>query len=162
MVTVEQGITLAAPGADCLDLIFADPIKKCCGVAHSGWKGTVLEIAKEVIKKMTELGSNTQDILVTLGPAVEGSCFVLNPEDAQKFKDISLSECLKYNEKDDNYHVDLFKANLKILERNGILPENIDARTATQCTVCNPDLYFSCIRDKTPFGNHFGFIGLHA
>ncbi|XP_029633131.1 purine nucleoside phosphorylase LACC1 [Octopus sinensis] len=162
MVTVEQGITLAAPGADCLDLIFADPIKKCCGVAHSGWKGTVSEIAKEVIKKMTELGSNTQDILVTLGPGVEGSCFVLGTKDAQKFKDISLSECLKYNEKDDNYHVDLFKANLKILERNGILPENIDSTTATYCTVCNPDLFFSCVRDKTPFGNQFGYIGLHA
>uniref|UniRef100_A0A670Y978 Laccase domain containing 1 n=1 Tax=Pseudonaja textilis TaxID=8673 RepID=A0A670Y978_PSETE len=36
IVTNQRGIVVAAPGADCIPLVFADPVKKVCGAAHSG------------------------------------------------------------------------------------------------------------------------------
>nr|XP_020827350.1 laccase domain-containing protein 1 isoform X3 [Phascolarctos cinereus] len=36
ITTNQRGATIAALGADCLPLVFADPVKKACGVAHSG------------------------------------------------------------------------------------------------------------------------------
>uniref|UniRef100_A0A8C5SH53 Laccase domain containing 1 n=1 Tax=Laticauda laticaudata TaxID=8630 RepID=A0A8C5SH53_LATLA len=36
IVTNQRGIIVAAPGADCIPLVFADPVKKVCGAAHSG------------------------------------------------------------------------------------------------------------------------------
>ncbi|XP_036610329.1 purine nucleoside phosphorylase LACC1 isoform X3 [Trichosurus vulpecula] len=35
ITTNQRGVTIAALGADCIPLIFADPVKKACAVAHS-------------------------------------------------------------------------------------------------------------------------------
>uniref|UniRef100_A0A8D0FT29 LACC1 protein n=1 Tax=Strix occidentalis caurina TaxID=311401 RepID=A0A8D0FT29_STROC len=36
IVTNQKGVTIAAPGADCIPVLFADPVRKACGAAHSG------------------------------------------------------------------------------------------------------------------------------
>ncbi|MEQ2212899.1 hypothetical protein XENOCAPTIV_006601, partial [Xenoophorus captivus] len=36
MVTNQRGVVLAAPGADCMPILFADPVKKVIGAAHAG------------------------------------------------------------------------------------------------------------------------------
>lgn len=36
ITTNQRGVTIAALGADCIPIVFADPVKKACGVAHSG------------------------------------------------------------------------------------------------------------------------------
>lgn len=36
IVTDQKGVTIAAPGADCIPVLFADPVRKACGAAHSG------------------------------------------------------------------------------------------------------------------------------
>lgn len=38
IVTNQQGVTITAPGADCIPVLFADPVKKACGAAHAGDK----------------------------------------------------------------------------------------------------------------------------
>lgn len=36
MVTNREGLVIAAPGADCMPLLFTDPVAKVIGVAHAG------------------------------------------------------------------------------------------------------------------------------
>lgn len=36
MVTNQTGLVLAAPGADCMPILFADPVLKVIGAAHAG------------------------------------------------------------------------------------------------------------------------------
>lgn len=36
MVTNQAGVVIAAPGADCMPLLFTDPVAKVIGVAHAG------------------------------------------------------------------------------------------------------------------------------
>lgn len=36
MVTDQVGVVLAAPGADCMPILFADPVLKVVGAAHAG------------------------------------------------------------------------------------------------------------------------------
>lgn len=36
MVTDRTGVVLAAPGADCMPILFADPASKVIAVAHAG------------------------------------------------------------------------------------------------------------------------------
>lgn len=36
MVTNQTGLVLAAPGADCMPILFADPVAKVIAVAHAG------------------------------------------------------------------------------------------------------------------------------
>uniref|UniRef100_G3TVB1 Laccase domain containing 1 n=1 Tax=Loxodonta africana TaxID=9785 RepID=G3TVB1_LOXAF len=35
ITTNQRGVTIAALGADCIPMVFADPVKKACGVAHA-------------------------------------------------------------------------------------------------------------------------------
>ncbi|XP_044304238.1 purine nucleoside phosphorylase LACC1 isoform X3 [Varanus komodoensis] len=36
IITNQKRVTIAAPGADCIPVLFADPVLKACGAAHSG------------------------------------------------------------------------------------------------------------------------------
>lgn len=36
MVTDQAGVVLAAPGADCMPILFVDPMSKVIAVAHAG------------------------------------------------------------------------------------------------------------------------------
>lgn len=36
IVTNQPGVVIAASGADCMPLLFADPVRKVIGVAHAG------------------------------------------------------------------------------------------------------------------------------
>lgn len=44
MVTNQTGLVLAAPGADCMPLLFADPVAKVIGVAHAGQPSLLLKV----------------------------------------------------------------------------------------------------------------------
>lgn len=43
MVTDQTGVVLAAPGADCMPILFADPASKVIAVAHAGKRPTLGE-----------------------------------------------------------------------------------------------------------------------
>lgn len=54
-----------------------------------------------------------------------------------------------------------------LLERGGILPENIQDDSITDqnqnitfCTACHPDKFYSHFRDGTNFGTQIGFISI--
>src|SRR3954471_2469879 len=56
LVTDRVGPVLGAFAADCIPLLFADPIARVIGSAHAGWRGTVGGVAANVITRMGELG----------------------------------------------------------------------------------------------------------
>ncbi|XP_063808884.1 purine nucleoside phosphorylase LACC1-like [Pseudophryne corroboree] len=156
IVTNQKGVTIAAPGADCIPLLFSDPVKKAFGAAHSGWKGTLLGAAMSTVNAMTsEYGSEMKDILVVLGPSVGPCCFTLTQEEARAFHDID-PRCVRQLESPNPY-VDIRRATRILLERGGILPTNIQDELVL-CTSCNPDLFFSNTRDGESFGTQIGFI----
>ncbi|XP_078513445.1 purine nucleoside phosphorylase LACC1-like [Lissotriton helveticus] len=158
IVTNQRGVTLAAPGADCTPLLFSDPVKKAYGAAHSGWKGTLLGIAMATVNSMVnEFGCSVKDILAVLGPSVGPCCLTLPKEEASAFHAID-PNCVRLFESPAPY-VDIRKATRILLERGGIPAENIQD-DLTLCTSCNPDLFFSRIRDGLDFGTQIGFITL--
>ncbi|XP_028904256.1 purine nucleoside phosphorylase LACC1 [Ornithorhynchus anatinus] len=166
ITTNERGVTLAALGADCIPLLFADPVKKACGVAHSGWKGTLLGVAMATIRAMlTEYGCNLEDILVVLGPSIGPCCFTLPKESAEAFHSLD-PKCVRLFDSPNPY-VDIRRATKVLLERGGILPQNIHGDSSihkdqdfTLCTSCNPDKFFSHVRDGLNFGTQIGFISV--
>ncbi|MGQ9856920.1 MAG: peptidoglycan editing factor PgeF [Fervidobacterium sp.] len=109
LITSEKNLYLVTTYADCMPILAYDPVKKVVGVAHSGWRGTLQEIAKELILKMnSELGCRPEDIFVTVGPSIGPDSFEVGPEVATEF-------FMKFGreviiEKNDKLHVDLWKA----------------------------------------------------
>ncbi len=70
------GVVLCAMFADCVPLYFVDPVRKAVGLAHAGWKGTVLRIAEKTVRAMTEsFGSRPEDILGAVGPSIGVCCY---------------------------------------------------------------------------------------
>ncbi|XP_032082919.1 laccase domain-containing protein 1 [Thamnophis elegans] len=166
IVTNERGITVAAPGADCIPLLFADPAKKVCGAAHSGWQGTLLGVSMAVVNAMVrEYASDVKDILVVLGPSVGPCCFTLPKESAKAFYKIDPS-CVRSFDSPNPY-VDIRRATRVLLEAGGILPRNIQddsitdpEQNLTLCTSCHPDKFYSHVRDGENFGTQIGFISI--
>ncbi|XP_066478519.1 purine nucleoside phosphorylase LACC1 [Tiliqua scincoides] len=166
IVTNQRGVTIAAPGADCIPVLFADPVKKACGAAHSGWQGTLLGVSMAVVNAMvTEYGCDVKDIRVVLGPSVGPCCFTLPQESAKKFHRID-PKCVRRYESSRPY-VDIRRATRVFLETGGILPENIQDdsimdqnQNLTLCTSCYPDKFYSHVRDGENFGTQIGFISI--
>lgn len=159
VVSNRNGVTVAAPGADCCIMLFADEEGNSFGACHSGWKGTLARVCIEIIKKMEEeFNSKKENIRVVFGPSIGICCLEFGEKEAELFKPIS-EECVVKKEGKPKPFIDLHLANRTLLESYGILPSNIDDTSVKFCTSCNPDLFFSYRRDGKPFGNQVGFIG---
>ena len=158
LVTDQVGPVLGAFAADCIPLLFAEPVARVCGAAHAGWRGTVAGVARNVVTRMVELGARPERLRVALGPSIGAECFEVGPEVVAEFRAAfgELPGMVVAGPRKD--HIDLRVATRAVLERAGVLPEHIDDRPP--CTKCEPDRFFSYRRDGKDGGVHMGFIGL--
>uniref|UniRef100_W5LFA6 Purine nucleoside phosphorylase LACC1 n=1 Tax=Astyanax mexicanus TaxID=7994 RepID=W5LFA6_ASTMX len=163
IVTNQPGVVIAAPGADCMPLLFTDPVAKVIGAAHAGWKGTLMGIAMATVNAMVlEFGSKLVNIVAVIGPSVGPCCFTMEPHSAREFQAIH-PDCVR-NMDSPRPYVDIRLATRVLLEKGGILPEHIQDNTVTDqpnltlCTSCHPDSFFSHVRDGLNFGTQIGFL----
>ncbi len=71
LITVTPGLTLGIYVADCAAVWFADPIRRVIALAHSGKKGTELDIVGATIARLRdEFGTNPSDLTVTVSPCI--------------------------------------------------------------------------------------------
>ena len=88
-ITNEKGIVLCAQFADCVPLFFYDPVKRVAGLAHAGWKGTVLNISMATISLMTHtFGSQATDIRAAIGPSIGACCYEVDETVANRVNDV--------------------------------------------------------------------------
>ncbi|EDO36128.1 predicted protein, partial [Nematostella vectensis] len=172
IVTSHTGITIAAPGADCMPQVFCDPVKKICGIAHAGWKGVLAGVSQAVIEVMkNRFMCNSRDIRVAIGPSIGPCCFEVGEDVAEQFAKINPDVVVK-KEGAPKPFVDLRKTSRIVLEGLGIPSLNIDDGTGdienvdktgrvTQCTVCDPKKrFYSYRRDGDQYGTQIGFINV--
>lgn len=160
LVSDRPGAVLGAFAADCIPMVFADPVAMVCGAAHAGWRGTLAGVGREVVRRMVEAGSAAGDIRVALGPSIGPCCFEVGPEVVSAFTDAlpGLEGLVVPGPRKE--HIDLRRAMRAILEAAGVRPAHIDDRPP--CTMCEADRFFSYRRDGREGGVHMGFIGLTA
>lgn len=158
LVCDRPGRVLGAFAADCIPLLFAEPDRRVCGAAHAGWRGTVHGVARNVIARLVEMGAETRRIRVALGPSIGACCFEVGPEVVAEFRAAfgDVPTMIVAGPRKD--HIDLRVATRTVLERAGVVPENIDDRPP--CTRCEGDRFFSYRRDGKDGGVHMAFIGL--
>ncbi len=144
LLTNVEKICLAVQVADCVPILFYDPVQRVVGAIHAGWKGTLRKIACETISKMAQhYGSKAGDILVGLGPS-NGPCCYEVEEDVVREASIALgntSGIIKPSNRKGKFIFDQWAANLKQLEESGVKPHNIEASGI--CVRCNHDKFFS-------------------
>lgn len=157
-VTNNPGLLLIIGMADCLPVLYFDPVQQAVGAAHAGWRGTSLRIASNVIETMQrEYGSKPADIRVVIGPAICKKNYQVGAEVFEAFRNAGIPETV-FDEDGERYRVDIAGANKFVLEQSGVLPNHIE--DLNLCTFANPELFYSHRRDGQKRGSHWGLIKL--
>ena len=140
-LTDVPGLPLIAFGADCIVILLFDPVKRCVGAVHSGWRGTAQGILKKAAETMCrQYGSRPADIRAAIGPGIGACCFETDDDVPEALCAALGEEALTYMEKQGSkWHVDLKAVNAHWLRLAGV--EQIDI--CPLCTACRPDLFWS-------------------
>ncbi|MBQ4347371.1 MAG: laccase domain-containing protein, partial [Firmicutes bacterium] len=161
LITNEEGICLAAFGADCLVNFYLDPEKRAVGISHGGWRGILNGIDREVISAMMrEFGTNPKDVQVGVSPSIGPCCFEVDAPVRDEFAK-KLPWCARHilpGEKEGKYMIDLWKINRDFLINLGVPLENI--YLPDYCTKCQSDVFFSHRAMGDIRGGQGGFIVL--
>lgn len=84
--TKQKGLFLYGTFADCVPVLFYDKRRRIVGIAHVGWKGILLKIAKKAVLQMIKNGSRLSDIFIGIGPSIRVCCYNIDKERALLFK----------------------------------------------------------------------------
>lgn len=163
MITNATNVPIMTLAADCLPLLMYDPVQRAVAAVHAGWRSTVLDIAGETVKAMQQaFGTNPADLIAYLGPAIGVCCNEIGPEVTAAWREIAadmgpLTE-LAVTRPVAKEHFDVPRANAMLLQRAGVLPENIEMSDI--CTKCNLDDWFSHRGQGAATGRQGGVIML--
>lgn len=143
LVTDLPGVALVVFGADCLPVLFYDPVRRVVAAAHAGWRGTSAGIVERAVEKMAFYGCQPENILAAVGPGISKCCFETH-EDVPNAITAALGvQATPFIEPSEGgkFKVDLKGINVMRLTRAGLLPEHI--AVSEDCTACLPDKYWS-------------------
>lgn len=80
MVTQRAGIALCILTADCVPVLFADPVARVIGAAHAGWRGAFDGVCEATLTAMEALGADRENITAAIGPAIQQASYEVGPE----------------------------------------------------------------------------------
>lgn len=158
LITNNKNLLLSTTNADCILLLFFDPVKKVIANVHSGWKGTLQRISVKTVKKMiSEFECNPEDIICCICPSIRKCHFEVD-EDVKdlfenEFQDLDISNSKDIMEKQDEkekWNIDTVLINKLILKKEGLIDKNII--DSGYCSVCNSNLIHSFRVEKEGYG----------
>ncbi len=139
--------------ADCVPILLADTSATVVAAVHSGWRGTVANIAGEAVRVLVEAGARVDQLRAAIGPCIELEAFEVGPEVAEQFPDAVVER-----ERYPRPHVDLVAMVRLQLERAGV--PSVAIERVGGCTHANPSRYFSYRRDGAGIGQQLSWIGI--
>lgn len=163
LITNKERFLLCTTNADCILLLFFDPVKKVIANTHSGWKGTLQRISVKTVKKMKdEFKCNPKHIICCICPSIRKCHFEVDKDVKdlffKQFEDLNLNEVIEKQENKEKWNIDTVLINQIILEKEGIKRENII--DSGICSVCNSNLIHSYRIEKQGYGLNTALIEL--
>lgn len=166
IITNKSNLVLSTTNADCILLLFFDPVTKTIANTHSGWRGTLQRISVKTVEKMVnEYGCRPEDIICCICPSIRKCHFEVDRDVKEmfenEFKDLNISRNTDIIEKQkdkEKWNVDTVLINKIILEQVGLKKENII--DSELCSVCNKDLIHSFRVEKQGYGLNTALISL--
>lgn len=164
LITNQPEKILSTTNADCILLLFFDPVKKVIANSHSGWRGTLQRIGIKTVRKMKEeFNCNPKDIICCICPSIRKCHFEVDSDVKEKFEkefqDIErISEIIEEKIPNKKWNIDTVLINQILLEREGLEKENII--DSGICSVCNSNLIHSYRVEKEGYGLNTALIEL--
>lgn len=78
LVTGEPGVGLFLPVADCVATVLYDPIHRLLALAHIGRHSAYAELPQRLVAYMAGRGSQPQDLIAWLSPAIQKASYQLD------------------------------------------------------------------------------------
>ncbi|MGF1430882.1 peptidoglycan editing factor PgeF [Kitasatospora sp. LaBMicrA B282] len=150
--TTEEGLALAALGADCAPVLLADPAARMVGAAHSGRVGTLTGVVPNLVAAMAAAGAEPARMTALVGPMACGRCYEV-PEQMRAESAAVLPE-VHATTRQGTPALDLRAGIAAQLARAGVTTVRHDDR----CTIEDRDL-FSHRRDA-PTGRFAAYVWL--
>jgi YfiH family protein len=160
LVTQVPGHALGVFTADCLPILFFDPVQGAVGIAHTGWRGTARAICQKTLKKMAEtFDTISENILAAMGPCIGPCCYEVDGPVKEVFVAAGLPwELLSSPHGGGKWFLDLPRANAYLLKGAGVREENI--QHLEFCTSCRRDSFYSYRAEGKTSGRQLNFIAL--
>ena len=142
LMTDVPGVILGIFTADCIPVLFYDPVRRVVAASHAGWRGTAQGIVRHTVQRMGEVyGSRPADVCAAIGPGIASCCFLCH-EDVTTAMTASLGTLARPYIRpagDGRYHVDLKGINAALLRESGVAQIDI----CEECTGCHRERYFN-------------------
>lgn len=160
IITNIPGILLMTYYADCVPIYLYDPVTNSIGLAHAGWKGTVLKIAKTIVEQMSAtFGAKPVNCIAIIGPSIGQCCYQVDNTVIEQVKKSFNRWNELFSQLDEhNAYLNLWLANKISLLESGLLNKNI--HISNLCTSCLEDHFFSHRRDKGKTGRMTAAIAI--
>lgn len=136
MVTSVSHLGLGVATADCLPIIYYDPVHNVTAIAHAGWRGSLDGIAAKVVTIMKKrFKSDPAKIKIFYGPSAKKCCYEIGQDFIER---ISQEPCFDQviHRANGGYHFDVPQYNMYQLEKAGIKRAHINTNYNI-CTICD-------------------------
>lgn len=158
IITDRPGFPLLIQVADCMPILFYDPVHRAIGAAHAGWRGTVAHIGAKTLLAMGEaFGSRPEETRAVLGPAIGPCCYEVGGDVREEFaKVFPWGGEVLIPHSSGHWKLDLAEANTRQLLEMGMKADNL-IRSGL-CTIAYPGLFYSHRAEAGP-GSSTGRFG---
>jgi len=156
--TDREEITLMMRFADCVPILFVDPVRRVVGMAHAGWQGTVKRVAEVAVQSMqARYSSKPDNILAGIGPSICVDHYPVGPEVVEAVhRSFGSDANLLIQKRGSETHFNLWEANRLTLEQAGVRKIEISGL----CTAAHPEDWYSHRGEKGQTGRFGAIVAL--
>lgn len=161
VMTNVPGIILGTFVADCVPLLFVDPVHHAVAASHSGWRGTVGRMGAVTLQRMQEAyGTDPADVHVGIGPSICQDCYEVSDDVAEAFIQAfpGHQEAILIDKHNGHQQLNLWEACRITLLEAGVPASQIEMTDI--CTMENAGVLFSHRGAQGRRGNIGGFVML--
>jgi polyphenol oxidase len=160
MVSNTPDLPLMMRFADCVPVLFYDPVHKAVGIAHAGWRGTVGQVVVSAVRAMqSAFGTNPADVEAAIGPSIGPDHYQVGPEVVEAVQQsLGTTDGLIRHADDGSAYLDLWESNRRALESIGVNKIEI----AGISTASSTEDFFSHRAEKGKTGRFGAVIALRA
>lgn len=152
LLLCDEDVFALTLGADCPSVIVADPVRRCVGVAHAGWRGTAAGVVQALVLAVVEAGSALTDLHAAVSPGICGGCYEVGIEVFAALAGQPGAAGARQGRQ-----LDLRSIHRAALCDLGVAEGRV--RVHPDCTACLPERYFSHRRDRGDTGRNGVLVG---
>lgn len=144
--------------ADCLPIIFYDAKHHAVGIAHAGWRGSVIGVGTQTVQAMHDrYETHSDDLQIFLGPSAKVCCYEVKEDVLKELENFSFADDVIVRHERGMFF-NLPKFNQLQLEALGIKKEAFHVQYNV-CTICQ-DQYYSNRRQGMCAGRQATIVAL--